>query len=68
VSFLAVGARVAYGEGARQGGGGRCSPGWRGTDEGRQWWPTVGVEVLHHHEEGMKGEAPRMRVESNWRR
>jgi hypothetical protein len=27
-------------------------------------WPTVGVEVLHHQEEGMNGEVLRMRAES----
>jgi hypothetical protein len=93
VPFSAVGARVAYGEGTGQGGGGRPapgrrdtgegrhSPGWRDTGEGRwrlwrrcaaafpvgERWPTVGIEVLHHQEEGMKGEAPRMRAESDRR-
>jgi hypothetical protein len=72
---------VAYGEGDGQGGRGRHSPGWCGTGERRWWlrrqcaaafsvderWPMVGVEVLHHQEEGMKGEAPRMRVKSGRR-
>jgi hypothetical protein len=31
-------------------------------------WPTVGVEVLHYQEEGMKDEAPRMWAESGRRR
>jgi hypothetical protein len=58
--------------------GERHSPGRRGTGDGRrrrqrqcaaaflvgEWWSTVGVEVLHHQEEGMKGEATRMRAES----
>jgi hypothetical protein len=57
---------VVYREGVGQGGGGRRSPGRRGTGEGR--WPTVDVEVLHHQEEGMKGEAPRMWAESGRRR
>jgi hypothetical protein len=73
---------VAYGEGAGQGGGGLHSPRWRDTSEGwwrlRRWcaavflvderWPTVSIRVLHHQEEGMKGEAPRMRAKSGRRR
>jgi hypothetical protein len=30
-------------------------------------WPTVSVEVLHHQEEGMKGEALRMQAKSGQR-
>jgi hypothetical protein len=76
VPFSAVGARVEYREGAWQGGGGWRSPRRHCTSEGRwcvvafpvcEKWLMVGVEVLHHQEVVMKGEAPRMRAESGRR-